>query len=316
VVHNWSFNIDRELVRDFTLSLGYIGKKGSNLLAFRPYNAAIYVPGVNSAGAPISTRANINSRVPFLPGVYGPSGLFLDNFARSNYNSLMIQLRKRFSNGFQFDTSYVLSKSLDSSSTTTLGGCLTDPYNPDHDYGLSSWDRRHAYVFSGMWNPDFYRGRHGVLSRLLGGWNLSSITTVQSGAPLTFSSGQDTQLNGTGCNSRANIVGDPRRSHSSRDDMIQNFFNTAAFAQPPDGSVGTSGRSILPGPANVNTDLAILKDIRVTEATRFQFRAELLNAFNQVNFGSPITTLNNARFGQITSAGDGRMIQLALKFLW
>jgi hypothetical protein len=167
-----------------------------------------------------------------------------------------------------------------------------------------------------MWNPEFYRGTKGGLSRILGGWSLSSITTVQSGAPLTFSSGQDTQLNGTGCNSRANIVGDPARSHSSRDDMIQNFFNTAAFAQPPDGSVGTSGRSILPGPANVNTDLAILKDIRVTEGTRVQFRAELLNAFNQVNFGSPVTTLNNARFGQITSANDGRMIQLGLKFLW
>jgi hypothetical protein len=316
VVHNWSFNIDRELVRDYALSLGYVGKRGNNLLAFRPYNAAIFVPGVGTNGTPLSTRANINARVPFLPGIYGPSGLYLDNFARSNYNGMVLQLRKRFSQGFQFDTSYVLSKSLDSSSTTTLGGCLTDPYNPNHDYGRSSWDRRHAYVFSGMWNPQFYRGSQGAVSRILGGWSLSSITTVQSGAPLTFSSGQDTQLNGTGCNSRANIVGDPQRSHSSRNDMITNFFNTAAFAQPPDGSVGTSGRGILNGPADVSTDLAILKDIRVTEATRFQFRAELLNAFNQVNFGNPITTLNNARFGQITSAADGRMIQLGLKFLW
>jgi hypothetical protein len=316
MVHNWSFAIDREIVRDFTLSLAYIGKEGNNLLAFRPYNAAIYVPGVGPAGTPLSTRANINSRVPFLPGVYGPSGLYLDNFGRSNYHGMVLQLRKRFTQGFQFDTSYVLSKSLDSSSTTTLGGCLTDPYNPDHDYGPSSWDRRHAYVFSGMWNPQFYRGQHGVGSRILGGWSLSSITTIQSGAPLTFSSGQDTQLNGTGCNSRANIVGDPRRSHSSRDDMILRFFNTDAFGQPPDGSVGTSGRGILPGPADVVTDLAILKDIGVTEATRFQLRAELLNAFNQVNFGGPVTTLNNARFGQITSAGEGRTIQLGLKFLW
>jgi hypothetical protein len=159
-----------------------LGLPSSGRLPLRPYNAAIYVPGTDSTGTPISTRANIDSRVPFLPGVYGPGGLYLDNFGRSNYHDMIIQMRKRFSHGFQFDTSYVMSKSLDSSSTTTLGGCLTDPYNPNHDYGRSSWDRRHAYVFSGVWNPQFYRGRHGVARRILGGWNVSSITTIQSGA--------------------------------------------------------------------------------------------------------------------------------------
>jgi hypothetical protein len=224
-------------------------------------------------------------------------------------------LTKRFSKGIQFDASYVLSKSLDSSSTYTLGGSLTDPFNPEHDYGRSSWDRRHAFVVSGVWSLPFYKSQPSVAGRVLGGWNLSWITTIYSGAPLSFSSGQDTQLTGQST-SRADIVGNPKRSHSSVDDMLAEFFNTDAFAVPGPGSPGTSGRGILSGPADVSTDLAILKDITVTERTRFQFWAEFLNAFNNTNFSNPTTSMSSGNFGRITGAGGGRVIQLGLKFLW
>lgn len=317
-VHNWSFFIERELLRNWALSLGYIGKHGQYLPAQRPFNAAKFIPGTDANGNPLSTRANIEQRVPFLPGIYGTTGLQLDNYGRSNYHSLQIQLRKRFSSGFQFDTSYVLSKALQNDTTgTALGSNLADPYNPEHNYGRSPWDSRHVFVFSGIWSPPVYQSQSGVLGRILGGWSLSGITTAYSGKPLTFDSGQDTQLNGmSGRPSRADIVGDPHRSHSSRADMVAQFFNIKAFQTPATGSVGTSGVGILSGPANVATDLAILKDIRVREAPRFQFRAELLNAFNQVNFSNPVTSLASATFGKITTAGDGRIIQLGLKFLW
>jgi hypothetical protein len=314
-VQNWSFTIDRELLPGWAASVAYVGKKGAQLLAFRPFNGGRYIPGTDADGNPLSTRTNPDDRVGFLPGIYGTGGLFLDNAFRSNYHSMQVQLQKRFSKGFQFDTSYVLSKSLDSSSTYALGGGLTDPFNPEHDYGRSSWDRRHAFVVSGVWSPPIYQSQSGAVGRILGGWNLSWITTIYSGEPLNFSSGQDTQLTGQST-ARADIVGNPKRSHSSVDDMLAKFFNTDAFAVPELGSPGTSGRGILSGPADVLTDLAILKDIAVTEATRFQFRTELLNAFNNTNFSNPSTSLNSSRFGRITGAGGGRVIQLALKFLW
>ena len=144
-MQNWSLFVERELSRDYALSVGYIGKKGSNLLASRPFNSAIFTPGTDANGKPLSTRGNQDDRVPFLPGVYGSDGLYLDNPFRSNYHSVQIELKKRFSRGLQFNTSYTLAKSLDNSSTTNLGGCLTDPFRVDHDYGRSSWDRRHAY---------------------------------------------------------------------------------------------------------------------------------------------------------------------------
>jgi hypothetical protein len=224
-------------------------------------------------------------------------------------------LRKRFSRGLQFNTSYVLAKSLDSSSTTTLGGGLTDPYRPDHDYGRSSWDRKHAYIFSGLWNVPGFNSQQGVAGRILGGWALTAITTIQSGTALSFTAGTDTALNGAG-GARADIVGDPKRDHSSRHDMITEFFNKGAFATPGPGGVGTSGRGILSGPANVNTDLAVLKDVRITERINFQFRAEFFNLFNQVNFGNPTTSLSSGNFGRITGAAEGRTVQLGAKFIW
>jgi hypothetical protein len=139
---------------------------------------------------------------------------------------------------------------------------------------------------------------------------------MQSGLPLTFDSGQNTQLNGTGVNSRADVLGDPKRDHESRADMIRKFFNTDVFRTPAPGGVGAGGRGILSGPAFVNTDLAILKDVKVLEQLRFQLRGEFFNVFNQVNFTRVRTSLANSNFGQIDQAAAGRTAQLGLKLLW
>jgi hypothetical protein len=314
-VKNWSFFVDRSMARDYTVTFGYIGKAGRDLIAFRQWNAAVFIPGTDANGNPLSTRANIEQRAPFLPGIYAPGGQILDDVAISNFHSVQIQLKKRFSKGFQFDTFYVLSKSLDHTSSYTGGTGFTDPNRPDHNYGRSDFDRRHAVTFTGLWMPPMFASSRSLAGRVLGGWTLSAITTLYSGSPLTFSSGEDVALHGAG-SARADILGDPKRSHSSRDDMLGEFFNTKAFTRPPTGTVGNSGRGILSGPAQVNTDFALLKDFRVTEQARFQFRAEFFNIFNQVNFSGPRTSLTDARFGQITGAADGRNVLLGLKFLF
>src|SRR5262249_23258571 len=157
-------------------------------------------PGTDANGQPRSTAGNANQRVPFLPGIYGPSGAYLDNPFTSAYHSLQLTLNRKFSKGLQFNSSYTLAKSLDSSSTDNLGGCLLDPFKPRHDKGGWDGDRRHAVVFSGLWTPPVYSKQQGFGGRVLGGWNLTGIETIQSGAPLTISSGQETALSGSGCN--------------------------------------------------------------------------------------------------------------------
>jgi hypothetical protein len=114
-------------------------------------------------------------------------------------------------------------------------------------------------------------------------------------------------------------AGDVRRSHSTTDDMITQYFNTAAFVplnSVPRGIYGDAKRGLIYGPGDAVTDLALLRNIGVRGDVSVQMRAEFFNLFNQVNFGNPNTTLSSTTFGRITGAGAGRVIQLAAKLIW
>jgi hypothetical protein len=219
--------------------------------------------------------------------------------------------------------SYTLAKSIDSSSTDNLGGTVANPFDLRQERGRSDWDRRHAFVASWLWQLPF-KFDNRLTNALLGGWTLTGITTVQSGLPITFLMGQDVALDGTFGSQHAqlapeittkNIVLD----HPNRDAFVNQFFNTAAFVPPndvPPGTYGDAGRGLISGPAFSNTDFSILKDFAIREPWRLQFRTEFFNAFNQVNFNNPDSTVTDGTFGVITGARDGRVIQFALKLLW
>ena len=272
----------------------------------------------NSASRAANRSQNAESRAPFLPGIYGTEGIYLDNSFTSAYHSVQIELNKRYSRGFQFSTSYTLGKSIDSSSTTTLGACLSNPFDVRSDRGRSDWDRRHGFVFSGVWSPPVYSDQRGLLGRLFGGWTASGFETIQSGAPVTPFSGQNTALDGNICGGSSihpDLVGQITREHSSRADMVANFFNREAFALPAAGRYGTAGRNLFSGPARSTTNLALTKSFLISERLgRVQFRTEFFNAFNQVSFGQPEGRLVNRNFGRILGAGDPRILQFALRY--
>jgi hypothetical protein len=150
--------------------------------------------------------------------------------------------------------------------------------------------------------------------------------SIQTGEPLSFVMGTDVALDGTGQQGLQHAqlapgvtLNDVRVDHSSRDEFVARFFNTAAFvpvAQLPRGIYGNAGRNTLAGPATNRTDLNLMKDILVREPVRAQLRGEFFNAFNQVSFNAPTTNASAANFGRITGAGAGRVIQLAVKLIW
>ncbi|MCC7341643.1 MAG: hypothetical protein IT170_11205 [Bryobacterales bacterium] len=141
---------------------------------------------------------------------------------------------------------------------------------------------------------------------------------MQSGTPVPVTTNQNTALDGTTCESEyhPDIVGDFIRSHASKDDMLAEFFNTSAFVLPALGRYGTAARNMFSGPGLVTVDTALLKDINLTETMRFQLRGEFTNLFNHANFSNPVGELANPRYGQITGAAGGRVVQLGLKLLW
>jgi hypothetical protein len=176
----------------------------------------------------------------------------------------------------------------------------------------------HIFHFSTVWDVPTPQ-LHGVAAWLLKGWELTSVTTWQTGFPFGINSGVDNSLSAVG-GDRADFTGtdlsQARLSGLPHADMVNRFFNTSLFTVNALGTFGNSGRNILRGPRFFNTDLGLIKTTNITERAKAQFRAEFFNVFNNVNFNNPGTTVGAAAFGRITSARDPRILQLTLKLMF
>jgi hypothetical protein len=155
---------------------------------------------------------------------------------------------------------------------------------------------------------------HGFAAKLLNGWQVTGITNWRSGFAYSIFSNVDNSFSGVGSD-RADYVGgnitlDPSRPHRL---LAQEYFNVAAFSTNAIGTFGNSGKNILRGPRYFDTDMGLQKNFPLLESTSLQFRAEFFNIFNNVNFNQPQNFLGTSSTGQITSALDPRILQLALK---
>src|SRR5215469_3012930 len=195
----------------------------------------------------------------------------------------------------------------------------TDPFLRSIDYGYSSADYTNLIHFSAVWQVP----NHGTtaLSRgLMNGWELTSLATWESGFPFEITSGVDNSFSGVGLD-RADFVGtnisqaklDPGRPHGQ---LIQEYFNPTVFAPNAIGTFGDSGKNIIRGPGMFSTDFGVLKNTPITERASVQFRAEFFNFFNNVNFNMPDNSIADSTVGQITSAGNPRILQFALKLIF
>ncbi len=307
-VHQMSLSVERALPGQLVVKAGYVGKLGHNLLRMVQKNPAAYIPGR-------STTANTDDRRILLPGVYSSFREVATN-SNSAYHSLQVSVNRRFQNGLTFLTAYTLGKFLDYYSAQNLGQTPQDPFNQRADRSRSDEDRRHVFVTSFVYEIPAWRQQKGFPGHAFGGWALSGVVSISSGLPVWIRSDRDNSLTGVGFD-RPDLAGNPVRSHSSRDDMIAQFFNTGAFVPNQPGRYGNAGRNLLSGPAQSSTDLSLTKNFLISErAGRVQFRTEFFNAWNQVNFSQPEARQANRNFGRIQSAGGPRILQFALKYLF
>jgi hypothetical protein len=230
---------------------------------------------------------------------------------RSLYQSMQVNLEKRFSHGFSILSNYVWSKTLEDA----FG---PNPFDLTLERALSGDDIPHNFKFSNIWEVP-HAPVTGVADKILNGWQLNAVAIWQSGFPFGVSSGRDNSF--TGANSRADYLGGGsaqlsyNRSHA---EMIQKWFDTSKFAQNPVGTFGNTGRNFLRGPRYFNTDFGLLKVTRVNQRLSLQFRAEAFNLFNTVNFALPNSDQSSAQFGQITAVipDSQRIIQFGLKAIF
>jgi hypothetical protein len=333
MVQQFSLNTQTALQKNWLLEVAYVGTRGTHLQRFRSLNQALDAsPGNPIRGETSNTVANISLRVP-IPGILPDSFREMESAGSSWYNGLEASLTKQLSHGVQLLASYTFSKTLDTDganiNATSAANTLTlgDQNAPTQRWGRASFDRTHRFVFSETW--EIPGPSHGVEGRLLRGWGIAAVLTIQSGTALTvadtnannvFGISEDrAQLSDT-CSKKNQLV-----TNGSMQSKLNSYFNRSCFTSPPvigaDGmgtGFGDSATGIVDGPGQANVDIAVSKHFGLnwpTESGTLQFRAEFYNALNHPQFANPDSNFTSPTFGLISStAVNPRVGQLALKF--
>jgi hypothetical protein len=305
-VQQYSIGVQRELMPNLVLDVGYVATRGDRLYGTLNINQPPPAPGTVQSRRPYPAYASVN---------------MTENVFSSHYDGLEVRLERRFSNGLHLLASYTHSKSYDNSSAS--GGTNTPQYsgNLADNWGLSSFDVRNRFVFSYLYDLPFGKGRTylnhlpGYAEAALGGWKLNGIYTGQSGQPFTPVLATDNSNTGQLAD-WPNAIGNPLESTTTC--LVHSpscWVNPAAFAAAPKYSFGNIQRNSLEGPGLQDWDFALLKDFSITERHRLEFRAEAFNVLNHVNFDNPTNTLGPS-FGRILTAEPSRQIQLGLRFIY
>jgi hypothetical protein len=281
------------------------------------------VPG---AYAPIFGAGNINSGnetlINSLRPFVGYAGIDqYEPIFHSNYHSLQTSLQKNFGSGSLVAVNYTWSKNL---TDLPFDPNFTVPQNSRDlasDYTYSRFDQRNVFTADFVYQIPFFREQHGFNGHFLGGWEVSAIISAASGHWLDPALTDGSDPGGVGLGTgivgnaiRPNQIGDPNHGAPRNAGA---WFNIAAFQTPPSSQTvpGISRRNSILGPGRSNLDATIMKNIRVTEGSNFQFRLEAFNAINHTSFDSIDTTINDgSTFGTVTGAHQARIVQLALKF--
>jgi outer membrane receptor protein involved in Fe transport len=302
VVQQWNVNVQHEVAASYVATVAYVGNRGDHL--FMSYQSNPARPGTGS----------VDSRRIYAPA-FGPITTFA-SLGESTYHALQLSLNKRLTRGFTILASYTFSRFIDNASGDGDGG--SNPFDLSADKGVSDLDIPHVFVGSFVYDLPKLQTAPSALRHIFGGWQTTGIVLLRSGTPFSVVSGRDNSQSGVNLD-RADLVGDPDLSGDrSRDEILEQYFNTAAFAQNAVGTFGTSKRNMLRGPGYANVDFGLFKDFRgVKTAHRIQFRSEVFNLFNRQNFGNPDANLSSPSFGRITNTvGDPRVVQLALKYVF
>ncbi len=326
IVQQWSLIVEKQFGRSTTLTAGYIGQHGTHLMVPMPYFQRQLL-GVDANG-PITAPSPYLSGNPTLANISQISGT--ESNGNQRYDSLQVTLRKRMSEGLQYQVAYTFSKCMSDSlgyygswgsQVNTQSAYFQNLYDRKSEWGPCFFDVKNnlsSYVVYQLpvgkgksvganWNP--------VAQGILGNWELSGILTLRGGFPSTIAGPDASGTHSRGA--RGNCIG-PVTIHglgtTSPLGGLQ-YFDPSAFTTAPVGTFGTCGNGTLYGPGMTSFDLGIFKDFLFTERYKIQFRSEFINFTNTPVFNAPDNYVSPT-MGRITGTQGSRQIQFALKFLF
>ncbi len=303
----WNLTLQHKFARDLFVDIGYVGSKGTHLTLAFDANRPLQV-GDPRVLPPIGQRRPLQGfdRVSMVKSI-----------GDSTYHSLQLKAERRVAAGLTLLGAYTFAKSLSGADISSVGGGffnggIQDIYNQRADKSPSAFDIRHRLSVTFLYDLPALEGASALARNIFGGWQIGAIITEQTGFASLIGGTFDST--GTGIISRADqVLGqNPMLPRSQR--SIARWFNTAAFVPPPFGRFGNATRNPIHLPGLNQVDFAIVKQWRIKESHRLQFRSEFFNFFNHVNLGPPNMAPLSPDFGRITSAGDPRIIQFGLKY--
>jgi hypothetical protein len=337
-VEEYMLSLDRQLGANTVLSVSYVGSQAHRLLVMEEAN-----PGNPTLCLSLSETTQVAAGSPTC-GPFGESNVFTTisgqvingtrgplgpefgsdtnqtTIGKSNYNSLELSLRHT-SGRLSLAAGYTYGKSLDESSNL---GEEVNPINPALSYALSSFDIKHNFVVSYTYKIPFESLLHAA-NRWTQGWELSGITRFSTGLPVTLVNYGDNSLLGAEPNGINNYgVDEPdynggplSLNHNPRNGRP--YFNPAQFSENALGTPGTAKRRFFYGPGLNSYDMALLKNLRLTETKSLQFRVEGFNVFNHAQFFGPQAVdgnIGSVTFGRVVSANPPRLVQLGAKYFF
>jgi len=317
----WNFNVQREAGHDWLLEVGYSGSRGVHLL--RRYEDNFSPPGPGDLNA---KRRYQQAEIPGTGIVSSPLGPMYGHYQDGNsiYHALLAKLEKRFSGGFTLLGSYSFSKTIgdtcgNSAAGDTSGCGFQDTRYLHLERSIANEDVPHRFVASGIYELPLGKSRRwgAALSRpleaVLGGWAFGSIVVWASGRPFSPTvSGNPANTGTFGIVNRPNVVGDPQAGRRT----LERDFNIDAFLRNNQYQIGNAGRNILRQRSFFNWDFSALKDFRLHEQLRLEFRFEAFHFSNTPRFEQPGNVVGTTGFGRITAADTPRNLQFGLKLVW
>ncbi len=306
----FNLGVQHELPGGVIFELSYVGnlsrKLASSNLSINQIRPERLGPAATQKDRPFPQFSNVSIVAPTL-GV-------------ASYHAGVVRVEKRFSRGLNFLSTYTWSKFIDNvdEGGATLGqegGAYSNFYNRRADRGPSENDIRHRFTWSSVYEIPVGENKRFLANHparfLLGGWSIGSVITIQSGAPFTVTT-QDNTTNAFSAGAlRADVLRDPNLPSGRR--SLNRWFDTDAFRQPAAFTFGNQGKDILRADGISTFDFSILRSFALSEDKRLQFRGEFFNAFNHPNFSVPGRVLGAPGFGIVSSAGRPREIQLGLR---
>jgi hypothetical protein len=345
-VQQWNFQVQHQFAQGLSLDAGYAGSKATHLSfsvlqmnqlpdQYLPMGASLLAPVANpfygvlptsagTLGLPTVTQEQLLRPFPQFQNL----GNSAPQTGDSTYHALQVHVVKRFQSGGTIQASYTWSKLLSDTDTLTswleaghgVGG-VQDPSNLRLEKSLASFDAANRLVVSYVYDLPMGKGKHflgsihGPADKLLSGWGVAGVSTFQSGLPLALTTASNL-TNSLGGGSRPNVVSPNVSISGSAQSRLGEWFNTAAFQQPPSFTFGSESRTdpVLRAAGINNFDFTVTKNTAIGERFRLDFRAEFFNLFNRVQFADPGTSLGSPQFGIVTSAMNlPRLVQLGLR---